>query len=544
MANIYNELLKTDYLEKLQNEVIEVNNEDVKERKYPTVTTEQQNAEVEAYERKQKEEAVQLVSEKQKANMKIWEAVLKDEDGNEVIGPKNHKVAYDENGVKFIPPFLHCKEDDKGNKKYYIKKGYVAEYLIENINSIHIAGVLHLYENGVYRPIFNKEEEGIIKALITPEFSTQAMTKDIAYQWKIDHRINVHQKNVNPNPFLINLKNGMLDISDLDNWKFTEGHSPDYLSTIQVQANYNKNAKGENFKKFLNSSVPDKQVQMLLQEMIGYCLTPFTHSKQMLFILTGEGDSGKSTFINSTLESLLDDTAKANQELQELDNEYNRAELFEKIVNVYSELPDKPLKDSGYLKAATGNDSLPARRIYEAPFKFKNKAKFVFSANTLPANFSSDTSDAYYNRLTIVPFIGDLKKKDPTLKYKLEKELDFILMWALEGLHRLMKNGWKFTQNDKSEDLKAEYKKESNPIMTFIEDYCELDPSNETPRANLFIAWQNFCQQNGHHAGSQIKFNKNLKTLYGNKVTQSQMNNSKRTKSWKGIRELKFDEIE
>ncbi|WP_010174837.1 DNA primase family protein [Bacillus coahuilensis] len=502
---------------------------------------EEQNKKVEEFETKH----LIKVSEKDKKKMKVWETVLKDEKGNEFIGPINHTVAFDGNEkVKFIPPFLQCTVDNKGNEREWISKGFLAEYLIENINAIYSGGLMYIYDNGVYRPILENEEKGIIKALLTPQFSNMNTVSDVASQWKIDYRINKHPQEINSNNNMINLKNGLLDISDNENWKFIKGHNPEHLSTIQIQANYNPEAKGKEFHKFLDSSVPDKQVQVLLQEMVGYCLTPFVTSKQMIFILTGQGDSGKSTFLNATLEALVGDNAKSHVALQDLDgNEYNQAELFGKIVNIFADLPDKPLKDIGYLKAATGKDWITARRIRQAPFQFKNKAKFVYSANDLPSNFSKDSTDAFYNRLTLIPFNQKITKKDPYLEQKLEKEIDYIAYWALQGLQRLISNGFKFSENQKSNELKAEYKKNSNPVMVFVEEYCELSSENETPRVSLWTAWQNFCEQNGHVAGSQIKFNKNLTALYGEQIQQSQMNNSRRTKSWKGIRPLEFDEI-
>lgn len=86
------------------------------------------------------------------------------------------------------------------------------------------------------------------------------------------------------------------------------------------------------------------------------------------------------------------------------DNEYKQAELFGKVVNIFADLPAKGIKDNGYLKAATGNDRISARRPYGQVFEFYNKAKFVFSTNGLPDNYSKDTSDAFYNRLSIIPF--------------------------------------------------------------------------------------------------------------------------------------------
>lgn len=476
---------------------------------------------------------LQEVPDKEIVNMPVWKEVITDDKGNQYIAPKGYELSFNKDGeADFIAPFL--KEGKFGK---YVHRGYLAEYLIKNVPSAYSTGVLFLYDNGVYRPIKENEDKGIVKALLTPQYSSMDAINDGTKQWRIDERINKFPEEFNNNPYLLNLKNGILNIENNDNWFFTEGHSPEYLSTIQIQANYNKDAKGENFKKFLSTSVPNPEVQMLLQEMVGYCLTSFTKSKQMIFILTGKGDSGKSTFINATLEGLLNDNAKSHVPLQDLDgNEYNQAKLYGKIVNIFADLPDKSVKEIGYLKAATGNDPIPARRIYEAPFEFKNKAKFVFSSNSLPANFSKDSTDAFYNRLTLIPFNETITKKDPDLNKALEKELDFILMWALEGLHRVIKNKWKFTTNEMSEGLKAEYKKYSNPVMAFVEDYCELGEENETARAILFAEWEKFCKQNGHISGSQTKFNKNIENLYGDKVKKSQMNNPKRTKSWKGIR--------
>ena len=96
----------------------------------------------------------------------------------------------------------------------------------------------------------------------------------------------------------------------------------------------------------------------------------------------------------------------------------------------------------------TGEDTISARHIYGTPFDFINKAKMIFSTNNMPPNYG-DKSDAFYERLIILPFNQQKKdgEKDPQLKYKLAEENDYIFMWALEGLKRLIKQNFIFTHS-------------------------------------------------------------------------------------------------
>ncbi|SDG73659.1 putative DNA primase/helicase [Aneurinibacillus thermoaerophilus] len=487
-----------------------------------------------------------LIAAKRKEQQNIWDeeeekAIQETKTNNNNNNNNNNKPEKantnnikEEKVSKYIAPFIIKNK----NGDEYVHRGLLAEYLIENVPAIYATGQLYIYEDGVYRPAKENEEKGIIKKLITPQFSNMALINDVAQQWIIDERVNKFPHQLNPDPYKLNLLNGILNLKTME----LEEHTPNYYSTIQIKANYNKNAKGEHFKKFLDSSVPDKKIQMLLQEIVGYSLTTLTDSKKMIFILDGPSDTGKSTFITATLENLLTDNAKSHVELQELsDNEYKQAELFEKVVNIYADLPAKGIQDIGYIKAATGGDKITARRIYGHPFSFYNKAKFVFSTNGLPANYSKDTSDAFYNRLIIIPFNQVPKQKDVTLKEKLANEKDFIFMWALEGLLRLIKNGFKFTETETTEQLLQEYKQENNPVMRFVNECCELGDYT-IPRATLYTHYENFCEQNNYKKLSAIKFNKELEKAYP-QITRKQLNDARRTKAWYGIRCLDFTEF-
>jgi putative DNA primase/helicase len=136
---------------------------------------------------------------------------------------------------------------------------------------------------------------------------------------------------------------------------------------------------------------------------------------------------------------------RLNLELQAINKDYNTAQLFNKLVNIFADLPDQGIKDVGLIKALTGEDTISARHIYGTPFDFINKAKMIFSTNNMPPNYG-DKSDAFYERLIILPFNQQKKdgEKDPQLKYKLAEENDYIFMWALEGLKRLIKQNFIF----------------------------------------------------------------------------------------------------
>lgn len=416
-----------------------------------------------------------------------------------------------EKGLKFLP-FVLAKHLSETRDVYYGGESFL------------------IYENGVYNISGEKEAGRIIMDYMLPNYCIMASIRDCRDQWDI--LVSKDFDDFNRNPYLVNVRNGLLDIRDMS---FKE-HTPSYLSTVQLNVEYNPQVDCPQFKKFLNE-VLDCKLIPLVQEIVGYLLTTNTAS-QKAFVFWGPARTGKSTLLWVVEYLLLGKKNVSNIPWQEIGDKFKTAELLGKLANVFSDLPSKSIDDTGIFKVVTGEDYLMAEKKNKNPFKFKPFARLVFSCNELPRNYV-DRTEGFYRRLIIVPFSRQIEKSkiDKSLKYKFQREKEGILNWALEGLKRLYENNFEFSENELTDGVKKEYKRENNNVISFVEECCELDGLFSCSRIELYESYKEFCVEAGLKALSQIKFNKELEGNFN--ITRSR---SGKLRSWNGVR-IKLEDL-
>lgn len=416
-----------------------------------------------------------------------------------------------EKGLKFLP-FVLAKHLSETRDVYYGGESFL------------------IYENGVYNISGEKEAGRIIMDYMLPNYCIMASIRDCREQWDI--LVSKDFDDFNRNPYLVNVRNGLLDIRDMS---FNE-HTPSYLSTVQLNVEYNPQVDCPQFKKFLNE-VLDCKLIPLVQEIVGYLLTTNTAS-QKAFVFWGPARTGKSTLLWVVEYLLLGKKNVSNIPWQEIGDKFKTAELLGKLANVFSDLPSKSIDDTGIFKVVTGEDYLMAEKKNKNPFKFKPFARLVFSCNELPRNYV-DRTEGFYRRLIIVPFSRQIDKSkiDKALKYKFQREKEGILNWALEGLKRLYENNFEFSENELTDGVKKEYKRENNNVISFVEECCELDSLFSCSRIELYESYKEFCVEAGLKALSQIKFNKELEGNFN--ITRSR---SGKLRLWNGVR-IKLDDL-
>ena len=416
-----------------------------------------------------------------------------------------------EKGLKFLP-FVLAKHLSETRDVYYGGESFL------------------IYENGVYNISGEKEAGRIIMDYMLPNYCIMASIRDCRDQWDI--LVSKDFDDFNRNPYLVNVRNGLLDIRDMS---FKE-HTPSYLSTVQLNVEYNPQVDCPQFKKFLNE-VLDCKLIPLVQEIVGYLLTTNTAS-QKAFVFWGPARTGKSTLLWVVEYLLLGKKNVSNIPWQEIGDKFKTAELLGKLANVFSDLPSKSIDDTGIFKVVTGEDYLMAEKKNKNPFKFKPFARLVFSCNELPRNYV-DRTEGFYRRLIIVPFSRQIEKSkiDKALKYKFQREKEGILNWALEGLKRLYENNFEFSENELTDGVKKEYKRENNNVISFVEECCEIDSLFSCSRIEIYEAYKEFCVEAGLKALSQIKFNKELEGNFN--ITRSR---SGKLRSWNGVR-IKLDDL-
>jgi len=190
-------------------------------------------------------------------------------------------------------------------------------------------------------------------------------------------------------------------------------------------------------------------------------------------------------------------------------HEYNRAKLTNIILNYSSEKGTELNPDT--FKALVSGEPIQAREPYGKPFTLFNKVRFIINANELPRE--TEHTEAYFRRYLIIPFDVNIteEKRDIDLADKIiSKELSGVFNWLLRGLERIISQR-KFTQCEKSRAALEDFRRQSDSVALFIEEY-NLIPCNteKIPIANLYPRYRDFCQDDGYKPLGKNKFSARL----------------------------------
>lgn len=469
------------------------------------------------------------------------EEVAKYEESRSNREEKQHKEVRKNIGtslknVELIPSANYYKYDKHGEITTFMP-GRLVDIVINHVDSIVVNQDFYIYKDGYYKQMKDGYVQGLIQDNIDSSIRKWAQIKDVFEQWKTNLNVQYDEPQINTNPFLLNVKNGIINLKTNE----LQPHSPQILMTKRIEGNFDpdfKIDKTKHFHKFLDQIQPDPEVQAVLQQIFGYCLTELVEA-QKFFVFDGVSRSGKSTII-SLIESLIAPENISHVSLQNLQG-FNLSTLHNKTLNTMADLPTSAIPAESVIKAIIGEDPLDAERKHKDSINFMNKAKLLFSTNGMPKNHS-DKGDAFFQRLMIIPFTIQVPEdqRDRTLKYKLKEELDYIFNWALQGVIELIQNNFQFKSSSKIIEKNEQYKAESNTLLQFIEEHCELGEENRVPTKWFLDEYKKFCKEEleVEHMRPQtvrtyLKANCNVE--YGDNIKFTD-EFGKRVKAFKGIK--------
>jgi putative DNA primase/helicase len=267
---------------------------------------------------------------------------------------------------------------------------------------------------------------------------------------------------------LINFQNGTLEITK-DSQKLREFRAEDFL-TYQLPFDFDESADAPIFRTYLDKVLPEKELQDIASEFVGYVLTKGLKMEKAMF-LYGDGANGKSVFFD-IINALLGKENISNFSLSNLLEEHNRALIAYKLLNYGSEINATRTRDE--FKNLVSTEPIQARLKYGNSFTMENYAKLCFNCNELPKDF--DHTNAYFRRLLIVPFRVTIpeSEQDKTLAQKIIKnELPGVFNWILNGLKRLL-IAEKFTESEIINQTLETYKHESDSVACFADEQPDL----------------------------------------------------------------------
>lgn len=309
-------------------------------------------------------------------------------------------------------------------------------------------------------------------------------------------------ENCNENAY-INLKNGTFEFKAQGG--LLRPFNPKDFITYQLPFEFKEDATCPMFINYLTRVLPDKDSQDLLQEFSGYIFSNKRLEKMLL--LTGSGHNGKSVY-HDIIIGLLGAQNVLNYALGEFKQPFNRAELVNKLLNFSSELGQDLHPD--ILKQLISNEPMQACKKFGHPFTLKNKAKFIVNSNNLPKEV--ENSVAFFRRWIIIPFqvqITEAEKDCDLSKKIIRNEMPGVFNWLLEGLKRLHLNG-KFTESETSKQSIEAFKKQSDTVQLFIEDYEYTKSQTKKPLSEIYSDYKLFCQDEGIKKLGKNIFSKEL----------------------------------
>jgi len=238
-----------------------------------------------------------------------------------------------------------------------------------------------------------------------------------------------------------------------------------------------------------------------------------------MFVIQGAPHTGKSVWME-LWESIIGKEFTTSLDMKQLtDHKFMTIELMHSRLNLTNELdPNTLIKGIDRLKAITGGDKLTGEKKGKDPVHFYTKAKLVVACNVMPMLNEIDSTNAMIDRLFFVNFpkAQPIEKRDLQLIDKLKKELKLIIVWAIQGLKRLIFNNFQFTEPDDSIEFKKQYIAELNPITGFLKEYCVVDPKNtqlKVHRKTLMAAYKKYCHDNDLNIVSRNHFYNQIRGL-------------------------------
>ena len=276
---------------------------------------------------------------------------------------------------------------------------------------------------------------------------------------------------------------------------------------------YNPDApEPETWLRFLSELLMPEDIPTL-QEFMGYCFIPSTKGQKML-LLTGKGGEGKSR-IGLVLRALLGSNMNTGSIAKVETNSFAPADLEHTLVMVDDDMKLEALPQTNTIKAIiTAELPMDLEKKGRQSYQGDLYVRFMALSNgTLQSLY--DRSVGFFRRQIILTARekDPNRKDDPYLAEKMCSETEGIFLWALEGLHRLIANDYRFTESPGAQENLEAAISDGNNIIDFLgsEGYIRFKADYEVSSRDLYSVYRQWCEDNALSALVQKSFCSYLK---------------------------------
>lgn len=331
------------------------------------------------------------------------------------------------------------------------------------------------------------------------------------------------------NPHVLNVQNGTLEFTG-SGVVFREHRKEDMCSFIAGCA-YDPTAPVPEIwtRHVTLVASEDPELAKTVQSVFGYLLDG-SNPLEKILVCYGAGRNGKSVTLR-TIARVLGNYAVSVNPLT-LMSDGNRTTSPErlKMRNVRlivaqepanpSENPnkaDKTTLDAGFLKSASGKDTIAARGLYSNDVQeFTVMGLICLSTNTLPT--VNDRSVAFWDRLTLLPFDHYFRpeERDPKIEEKFSAVLPGILNWLIEGWDTYRKTGT-IPLCPTILQVLTEYRNTDDEYAGFVADCIEDVKGAETPGDDLYTEYESWTRSRHNTPKPVQMFGRDMASRYSKK---------------------------
>lgn len=359
---------------------------------------------------------------------------------------------------------------DKRNKVGYCQKllgTYLSKsgvVLRKNTSNIYILDKNH----NVYKSI--NHDELMIKLI-------KEIGKNIINDKDLKEAIGYLDKRLEAQPNKIRFENGIYDI---EKHELITSKEP-ILALVELNYNYNPNAKSIYLKQFLETSLAKKtkketdKVIKGFKELIGYTFVS-GNPRNVLLVITGISGGGKG-IAGNIITKMYGTDKICNVSLQQLTSDYNHntAGLMNKHLNMIYDSDDSEIIKNGVIKQITGNDALEINPKGKDAYLLPKEEvpKPILICNMPPA--FKKLEPAVLERLVIIEFaikFRGTEKEDPDLINKIlnnPEEIEWFIYECLKEYKLMCQNKKDFLLRTDKTQTSITLNKHSHPIEYLIE---------------------------------------------------------------------------
>ena len=327
-------------------------------------------------------------------------------------------------------------------------------------------------------------------------------------------------------PHLLNVANGTVD---LRTGQLRPHSEADYITKFCPVA-YDPKASCPVYDAFLHR-IMDGDVERLRyhQTATGYAGTGET-SERVMIILYGGGANGKSVDLGAISYPLGDYAGTARAEVLMVNDRADSCEVAAlqglRLVTISEWDEDRPLAE-GRVKSLTGGDAITARYLYGNPITFTPEFTILLATNHLPRVRGRDK--AIWSRLPTLPYSVTIppSEQDKLLSVKLRAEAAGILRYLVDGAVQWYKHG--LPTPAAVVEATREYQESMDILAGFLDDCCVVQVDASATSADLYSAYQAWCDASGERTLSMTKFASQLKERGFEK------SHTAKARIWKGL---------